>query len=288
MAEIPSESPNGSPYSLENLLSVGCVSVKLAIEPQHLICDHKHAEDGWHYFNAHSVIPHLSDSEDISFCRQIEFLVKHRFIMATYRATYDAIMALRIYLIPYDLSNVQGKLRVRGESVLAPAKRYLRQLLPRIINNEEIWNGLEPTGDIITLIPNPKACYSHIACVVANFETLPQDGRTLAHIYGGLASPSAVSVPGYGDISSRLLEFEDPLEGVGIRSTLYRYQRRSVAAMLQRELDNRDVPDPLFIPLSTVDKKMFFLQPGTMEVLLERPLTFPCRGGILCEELGAN
>jgi hypothetical protein len=57
--------------------------------------------------------------------------------------------------------------------------------------------------------------------------------------------------------------------------------------MLQRELDNRDVPDPLFIPLSTVDKKMFFLQPGTMEVLQERPMTAPCRGGILCEELGA-
>ena len=103
-----------------------------------------------------------------------------------------------------------------------------------------------------------------------------------------MASPSAVTLPGYGDISSRLFEFEDILEGLGIRSTLYRYQRRSVAAMLQRELDNRDVPDPLFIPLTTVDKKMFFLQPGTMEVLQERPMTVPCRGGILCEELGTN
>lgn len=103
-----------------------------------------------------------------------------------------------------------------------------------------------------------------------------------------MASPSAVTLPGYGDISSRLFEFEDTLEGLGIRSTLYRYQRRSVAAMLQRELDNRDVPDPLFIPLTTVDKKMFFLQPGTMEVLQERPMTVPCRGGILCEELGTN
>ena len=58
--------------------------------------------------------------------------------------------------------------------------------------------------------------------------------------------------------------------------------------MLQRELDNRDIPDPLFIPLTTVENKMFFLQPGTMEVLQERPMTAPCRGGILCEELGAN
>ena len=170
VAEIPSEPSNESPYSLVNLLAVGSVFIKLGIEPQHLICDHIHAQDGWHYFNAHSVIPHLSDSEDISFCRQIEFLVKHRFIMATYRATHDAAMALRIYLIPYDLSNVQGKLRVRGENVLAPAKRYLRQLLPKIINNKDIWDGLEPTGEITALIPNQKACYSHIPCVIANLK----------------------------------------------------------------------------------------------------------------------
>ena len=168
VAEIPSEPSNGTPYSLGNLLPVGSVFVNLAIEPQHMICDHTHAQDGWHGFNAHSIIPHLSEQEDISFCRQIEFLVKHRFIVATYRATYDAIMALRIYLIPYDLSNVHGKLRVRAESILAPARRYLRQLLPKIINNEEIWNGLEPTGEIIALIPNPKVCYTQIACVITN------------------------------------------------------------------------------------------------------------------------
>lgn len=164
-AEIPSEPSNRTPYSLQNLLPVGNVFVKLGIEPQHLICDHTHAEDGWHNFNAHSIIPHLSDPEDISFSRQIEFLVKQRFIVATYRA-HGVIMALRIYLIPYDLSNVQGKLRVRAENVLAPAKRYLRQLLPRIVNNGEIWNGLEPTGDVTALIPNPKACYTFIAFFV--------------------------------------------------------------------------------------------------------------------------
>lgn len=165
VADISSESPNESPYSLKNLLPVGCVFVKLGIEPQHLICDHTHAQDGWHNFNAHAVVPHLSDPEDVSFCRQIEFLVKHRFIGATYRATHaTAAVALRIYLIPYDLANVQGKLRVRMENVLAPGKRYLRQLLPRIFNNEEIWNGLESTGELTTLIPDPKVCY-HISLV---------------------------------------------------------------------------------------------------------------------------
>lgn len=93
---------------------------------------------------------------------------------------------------------------------------------------------------------------------------------------------------GLGGIASRLLDFEDSLEGLGMRSQLYTYQRRSVAAMLQKELDPRDVPDPLYIPLKTIDGKEFYLQPGTMEVLQERPMTAPCRGGILCEELGVQ
>lgn len=103
-----------------------------------------------------------------------------------------------------------------------------------------------------------------------------------------MPSPSPIPVLGFGEISSRLLNFEDRLEGLGIRTSLYRYQRRSVAAMLQRELDDRDVTDPLFIPLTAVDQKKFYLQPVSMEVRRERPMTAPCRGGILCEERGEN
>ena len=168
LAEIPSEPSNGTPYSLKNLLPIGNIFVNLGIRPQHLICDHTHAEDGWHNFDAHPIIPYLASPEDISFCHQIEFLVKHRFIMATYRATQAATMVLRIYLIPYDLSNVQGKLWVRMENVLAPVKRYLWQLLPRVISNKKIWKGLEPTGEITALISNAKVYYIHFACSITN------------------------------------------------------------------------------------------------------------------------
>lgn len=115
-----------------------------------------------------------------------------------------------------------------------------------------------------------------------------QDSRTLSDIYGDLASPAPdmSPIPGIGNIVNRLLDFYDDLEGLGIRSRLYEYQRRSVAAMLRKELDDRDVPDPLYISVQALDGRVFYLQPGTSEVLLERPMTAPCRGGILCEELG--
>jgi hypothetical protein len=62
-------------------------------------------------------------------------------------------MLLRIYLIPYDLPNVQGKLRVRKSSILNPAKRYMRTLLSRIIQDYDGWRGLPPSGDAKELIP---------------------------------------------------------------------------------------------------------------------------------------
>ena len=90
----------------------------------------------------------------------------------------------------------------------------------------------------------------------------------------------------YETITRRLLDFDDNLEGLGMRSTMYRYQRRSVAAMIKREMDTADIPDPLFIPLTSMSLQNFYLQPGTMEILRERPTVAACHSGVLCEELG--
>jgi hypothetical protein len=72
----------------------------------------------------------------------------------------------------------------------------------------------------------------------------------------------------------------------GLRSQLYPYQRESVSAMLFKEMSVSDVPDPLYIPVSGVDKTVFYLQPATMEILRECPMVAAHHGGVLCEELG--
>lgn len=108
----------------------------------------------------------------------------------------------------------------------------------------------------------------------------------MAEIYGDLASPQSKITPKWEDLTSRLLDFDDDLSGLGLRSSLYNYQRRSVNAMLQRELDLSPIPDPLFIELSCMHNHSFYLQPGTMEILKDRPIVDTARSGILCEELG--
>ncbi|KAG6864745.1 hypothetical protein C0991_007420 [Blastosporella zonata] len=181
------------------------------------------------------------------------------------------MVALRIYLIPYDLPNVQGKLRIRKKDILGPARRSLRRLFPLVVQDQESWMyGTTPPEFSPRLVSNKK------------------DHRNLAEIYGDLKSPKPTLTSGWENITSRLLDFSDDLSGLAMRSHLYNYQRRSVAAMLQKELDPTDVPDPLFISLESLAMETFYLQPGTMEVLRERPTTAASQSGILCEELGTG
>ncbi len=72
----------------------------------------------------------------------------------------------------------------------------------------------------------------------------------------------------------------------GLRSRLHPYQRESVSAMLLREMFESDVPDPLYISVTGINKTVFYLQPATMEILRECPMVAAHHGGVLCEELG--
>lgn len=258
-----------APYSLGNLLAAGTLVVNLDSDIQEFICNHVHAEDGWHPFQHNVLKDHLA-IDDASLCKEIKFLTEHRFVSVTYRAASLRRVFMRIYFIPFDLANVQGKLRVRKEIILGPARRYLRALLPKITQDSDSWNGNDLSSHCPTLIPSAK------------------DNRTLAEIYGDLQSPQARVTPGYEAITRRLLDFDDRLEGLGMRSSMYKYQRRSVTAMIQKEMDATQIPDPLFIPLTSMFFETFYLQPGTMEILRERLTVAACRSGVLCEELGTG
>ncbi|KAF9449589.1 hypothetical protein P691DRAFT_702942 [Macrolepiota fuliginosa MF-IS2] len=183
---------------------------------------------------------------------------------------------LRIYFVPVDLKNVKGRLHHsnRTGSSLYIGQSGLRELIPKVSRSREQWYGLpcENSAGFRSLIHAPP----------------PQDGRTLAEIYSDLASPEVDASNPCNEAVARLLNHKDNLEGFGFRSVLYQYQRRSIAAMITHELDPHTVPDPLYIPLSTLNGKDFYFQPQTMEIAAERGMVAQTRGGLLCEELGTG
>ena len=152
----PRPSSAQDPFHLDNLLKAGVLSVRLGRDPQpERYCEHRHESDGWHpYLGATPFLP-LTNLNDVNLCKALEFLVKHRFLAVTYRVQSGRVI-FRLYLLPYDLAGAKGALRVRQETVLAPAKRFLRDLLPRVDKSAGSWEGKE--GEGTPLLPHIPVC----------------------------------------------------------------------------------------------------------------------------------
>ena len=56
--------------------------------------------------------------------------------------------------------------------------------------------------------------------------------------------------------------------------------------MAQKELAPGSCADPLYVATKGLGSRVFYVQPGTLEVLRDRPVVMQSPGGILCEELG--
>ncbi|KAF7337866.1 Helicase C-terminal domain-containing protein [Mycena venus] len=238
-----------NPWAIENFLSYGVLSIYVpdAVELQQELTASQQtlADDGWNLFAAPLILAYLNNPEDHALLRELDFLVAENFIFASFLVVESDVLFIRIYLIPYDLPGVQGRLRVRRDEIVGPARRCLSGILSKISRSPESWEG-RSVPDSALVIP----------------------GTTLSGLYETLPSPLGFVTASSTPVAQRLLDFSDELGNLGFRSTLHRYQRRSVAAMVQKEMDLTDDPDPLFLP-------SVHLSP-------------PCRGGILCEELGTG
>ncbi|KAF4608242.1 hypothetical protein EYR40_000586 [Pleurotus pulmonarius] len=231
------------------------------------LCEHTHEEDGWHLMSPRTISCFGPRS---SFLLELEFLIQKHFVVVTYQLQLELEVTARVYLVPYDLSNVKGSLRKRPTTVLNPARRYLKALIPMLSLNPAHWNSGCAEDAMNPFHESPIPC-------------------TLAQIYSNLPSPNPQPTgPATGTIP-KLLDFNfDIEEMLGLRSRLYQYQRQTVAQLIQRECGKTSVPDPLYVPIKSVAGTTFFFQPGTYEVLQERPMVVPTTGGILCEELGTG
>lgn len=109
----------------------------------------------------------------------------------------------------------------------------------------------------------------------------------MAEIYGDLPSPTVdlLNIGSHSD-SDTIREVIEHGTVPGLRSSLYRYQKNTVAAMIDRELNPHDAPDPHVLPLMGLDGKVFYFQPARMEITRERARIARSCGGVLCEELG--
>jgi SNF2-related domain len=291
-------------YALKNLLPAGVVRLffnsasAIATKPPAI------ESDDWNaltpFLEAHKL--HVTTSS-LPRLHELDFLVLHRHVRVTWRLPEDALCGfvhVRVYVIPFDLPGAHG-LRVvhyrEKQKVMLHARKALISLLTETNRSAEAWaNYAEPYDGF-----EPFLSQQHVSCSCIGGIGLTllasQDLRTLSEIYSDLPSPAvdpstflSGTDPRTQRAFRRALHWESP---PGMRP-LYTYQRRTVARMLQQELDPGIAPDPLYIPIHGVQLeasakcKTFYLQPSTMEALSECPMRSQAKGGILCEEMGTG
>lgn len=126
---------NASPFSLHNLLAAGTVVEELDQQPAPL-SNASQCEDGW--FSSPCVYTLLQ--KQTSHC--LLFLEKNEYIRMTY-SLRESRLVLRIYLVPFDLPGVRGRLRLdrRPVNVKIVAQQHLLHLISKLDQNQSAWVG---------------------------------------------------------------------------------------------------------------------------------------------------
>lgn len=139
------------PFELSNLLPAGVLALTISGLDQNL--PHAVSSKIWPKFDeetAHGLHPFCSP-QDIAILESLSFLIEHEFARATSNfLSRHSLLLLRVYLIPYDLPGVQGRLMNRQEHILGHYKRHLREILPKIISDADYWRGAD------VLPPDPR------------------------------------------------------------------------------------------------------------------------------------
>ncbi|BGP00393.1 Proteophosphoglycan ppg4 [Rhodotorula toruloides ATCC 204091] len=183
-------------------------------------------------------------------------------------------VVLRVYLVPQDLPELREPAYSRGKTK-RPAGATVLSVLQAVRISEEEWMGVPQDGDVPTLMEE-------------------EDRRSLLEVYRDIESPAhdesfLDQVDAAEDVKSRLAWSltENP---PGITTTLFPYQRATLAKMLTRELAPQDIPHPAFIARSTSlsGRQRDFWVSIDGSVRLKPTVIREPQGGILAEDMGVG
>ena len=172
-------------------------------------------------------------------------------------------LVLRVYLLPHDV----------GRSRLSRGSRSLRaaveDLLRQISISKDAWNG-NPNGTQLDFDP---------------FATAEQG--SLFYIFNTLPSPR----PNPANIRDRYTrtvvdELVNDSSVAGLKTSLYPYQARSAAMMIQREASPGLHLDPRFEERCDLDGRPYYFSPRELQWFKSPPIYESSRGGILAETMG--
>ncbi|KAI3337816.1 SNF2 family N-terminal domain-containing protein [Ustulina deusta] len=174
---------------------------------------------------------------------------------------------VRVYVLPHDVNR-------KTQSSPGELTRSMSTLLLQLEYSQQCWQG----KDVYT--PQPQPAPDNRPGMFRNF-----DGSLLTlfnHIPSPNPCPETALDPDLQWAMQCLLESQIP----GLVTTLYPYQGRSAALMLQRELEPGRVIDPRLRPVLDQSGQAWYCDEVSGLALKEPRFYDGARGGILAEEMG--
>ncbi|ORY57522.1 P-loop containing nucleoside triphosphate hydrolase protein [Pseudomassariella vexata] len=199
----------------------------------------------------------------------LECLFRHRWIQLQVKAEARLV---RVYIFPHDLDS---RVIDRRDAKLTKALGLLLTQLdfsPSAwggSSNSPIWSHPLPIGDDGTQIEEDEDNCS----LLERFNNVPSPNPRLDAVSRDDAT-----------LMQAVLDSQIP----GLQTTLYPYQRRSAALMLQRELQPGRIIDPRLRAALDQRKEQWFFDTITGTVFRTPRYYDGARGGILAEEMGTG
>lgn len=172
--------------------------------------------------------------------------------------------SLRVYVLPEDVARSS-----RGS--VKDFRKMVKYLLPFIDCSSDAWLGR--TDGMASL-----HCYQ---------EPCTDVEESLFYMFNTIKSP-APDTSIYAGPEHGLRAMVDTLQGeiTGMKTELYSYQKRSVAAMIKKEQDPARIRDPRKQRFFDVFGKSFYLDMNDGSLYGQQPLYYEPKGGILAETMG--
>lgn len=184
------------------------------------------------------------------------------------------LVIARVYVLPDDIDN---RSIPRSDASLVKARL---SLLSRLEFSQSTWRGVTSRSRSSSPLP-----FGSSEAAVA----LPHgQEQSLLQMFNSMPSPNPKPEEIHDidarEAAYRLLNSDVP----GVSTTLYLYQRRSAALMLQKESQAQQVVDPRLVKVADQLGRSYYYDAVTGTILREPKNYDAPRGGILAEEMGAG
>lgn len=172
--------------------------------------------------------------------------------------------ALRVYAAPEDVKR-------RSQASVKDFRKLLRGLINYIDTSPSTWTG---THDVqSTLLTYPSLHTAHRESLFYIFNTLSSPQPSLDNLASTPYAQQAMMDVLQDDVA-------------GLKSALYPYQKRSAAAMIEKESRPSMTPDPRKPAFTDLQGRRFYFDIIDGVLLLEPYLYSDPQGGILAETMG--